>query len=737
MTGTASNFAAGIAKVLSGLNRQRREAVVGVGSLARRVAAPFVTVNAYGAELESARALADDAVAKATAAHERLREALEILPQGIVFLDPEGRYILWNQKYADLYKRSADLFQVGARLEDTLRIGVERGDYPAAKGREEQWIAERLSLLYNPGVQHEQVLADGRCILIEERRTSDGGVIGLRMDITELKQREASFRLLFEDNPVPMFVLRRDTQAFLAANAAAVTHYGYSRNEMRALTLRDLHMASDAAVKPGMEEFQDNVLTCKHCTRSGKVIEVVMFSRFLDYEGVEAVLVAVIDITERKQAEARIAHMAHHDALTDLPNRVLFRERMAEALSKRTRTGNSVGTLCLDLDNFKLVNDTLGHPIGDQLLEAVAERIACVVRKGDTAARLGGDEFAILVPDVKAPDELAVLAQRLIAAVGEPYLIEGHAVTIGTTVGIAVAPVDGDCADRLLRNADLALYRGKADGKCTFRFFEAEMDARAQKRRELEIDLRTALAEEQLDVHYQPLVELSSGAIIGFEALLRWPHPKRGNIAPSEFIPLAEESSLIIPLGNFVLHRACADAAKWPDNIKLAVNLSPLQLRVGNVFVTVQDALKQSGLHPSRLDLEITESVLLDRTEQVIASLHALRALGVRISMDDFGTGYSSLSYLRSFPFDKIKIDRSFVHDLEGNPQTRAIVRAILGLASGLDIKVVAEGIETQSDLSCLEAEGCKEGQGFYFSAARPQDEVLKLLSSPRSRHVA
>jgi predicted signal transduction protein with EAL and GGDEF domain len=359
------------------------------------------------------------------------------------------------------------------------------------------------------------------------------------------------------------------------------------------------------------------------------------------------------------------------------------------------------------------------------------------MRKGDTAARLGGDEFAVLVPGLKGPEELAALAQRLIEVVSEPYQIEGLAVSVGTTVGIAVAPGDGDDADRLLRNADLALYRAKADGKSTFRFFEMEMDARAQARRQLEIDLRAALAEERLEVHYQPLVELSTGNIVGLEALLRWPHPQRGYVPPSEFIALAEETGLITPLGNFVLRRACADATRWPDHVRLAVNLSPLQFRVGNVFVTVREALKETGLGPDRLDLEITESVLLERTDQVIASLHALRALGVRISMDDFGTGYSSLSYLRSFPFDKIKIDRSFVRDLRSNPQTLAIVRAILGLASGLDMKVVAEGIETKHDLACLAAEGCKEGQGFFFSTARPQAEVLQVLSNGRCRHVA
>jgi diguanylate cyclase (GGDEF)-like protein/PAS domain S-box-containing protein len=708
-----------------------------VRRLASRCADALAAFDSNRTKLKSARAVADAAVATAAAAHERLREALEILPQGIVFLDNEGRYILWNQKYADIYKRSADLFKVGARLEDTLRVGVARGDYPAAIGREEAWIKERLELLYKPGRQHEQVLADGRCVLIEERQTSDGGVIGLRMDISDLKQREASFRLLFEDNPVPMFVLRRDTQAFLAANAAALSHYGFSRDRLLSMTLHELRAVGDETVGAEDDPLEAGVTTSKHRTRDGQTIEVVVFSRQLDYEAVPAVLIAVIDVTERKAAEARIAHMAHHDALTDLPNRVLFRQRMADALAQRSRSGNLIGTLCIDLDNFKLVNDTLGHPIGDGLLQDVAARIERVIRKRDTAARLGGDEFAVLVPEMKSPQELAVLAQRLIDVISEPYVIEGHMVTVGSTIGIAVAPTDGADADHLLRNADLALYRAKAAGKSTFRFFEPEMDAQAQTRRQLEIDLRAAIAMEKLEVHYQPLVDLVTKDVVGFEALLRWPHPQRGYIPPAEFIPLAEETGLITPLGNFVLLRACADAMAWPEHIKLAVNLSPMQFRVGNVLRTVSDALTTTGLEPDRLDLEITESVLLDRTDHVIAELHALRALGVRISMDDFGTGYSSLSYLRAFPFDKIKIDRSFVRDLPSNRHTLAIVRAILGLASGLDMKVVAEGIETQADLACLAAEGCKEGQGFLFSEARPQDEVLKLLAEAPQRNVA
>jgi diguanylate cyclase (GGDEF)-like protein/PAS domain S-box-containing protein len=536
---------------------------------------------------------------------------------------------------------------------------------------------------------------------------------------------------------VPMFVLRRDTQAFLAANAAAQSHYGYSREELLAMDWHDLRIDTDAGADDDPTSFDTVVVASRHKTCDGRALEVVVYSRQLDYEGVPAVLVAIMDVTERKEAEARIAYMAHHDALTELPNRVLFRDHLTDALAERDRSGGFIGAICIDLDNFKLVNDTLGHPLGDRLLQDVAHRIRRVTRQRETAARLGGDEFAVLVPAMKSPQELALLAQKLIEVISDPYFIDGHAITVGATIGIAVSPTDGVDADRLLRNADLALYRAKSDGKSTFRFFEHEMDAKAQARRQLEVDLRAALAGEKLEVHYQPLVNLSDGEIVGFEALLRWPHPTRGYVPPSEFVPLAEETGLITALGNFVLGRACADASEWPEHIKIAVNLSPMQFRVGNVFTTVKDALEVSGLEPQRLDLEITESVLLERTDHVIAHLHALRALGVRISMDDFGTGYSSLSYLRAFPFDKIKIDRSFVRDLPGNRHTLAIVRAILGLAAGLDMKVVAEGIESQADLACLAAEGCKEGQGFYFSEARPQAEIVDLLEENSRRQVA
>jgi diguanylate cyclase (GGDEF)-like protein/PAS domain S-box-containing protein len=703
---------------------------------ARKQAAKKSTRAALDAKaLVRARAQAEAASEQARQAHARLRDAIDILPQGIVFLDADGRYILWNQQYADIYKRSADLFAPGARLEDTLRVGVARGDYPEALGREEEWIAERVNRLYNPCGRHEQRLTDGRCILIEERRTSEGGIIGLRVDITEMKQREASFRLLFEANPVPMFVHAIDDQKILAVNDAAVEHYGWSRARILQMTLRDIH---DPLEHVGLTDSFSGCpddwagRTWRHRKADDTLIDVAIFSRQLSYENQPAALIAAIDITERKQAEARVAFMAHHDALTSLPNRLLLRVRMEELLARMRRTGNSVATLCLDLDNFKTVNDTLGHPFGDLLLQSVAERLRTALRERDTVARLGGDEFAILQADVRQPEEVSVLAERLLAVVSEPYELDGHLVSVGASIGIALAPGDGEDADRLLKNADMALYRSKADGKGLFRFFETEMDARVQTRRRLEVGLRTALQTEGLELHYQPLVDLATGEVGGLEALLRWPHSERGMIPPSEFIPVAEETGLIGAIGAFVLRRACADAIRWPETVKVAVNLSPLQFRTGNLLLAVTEALEKSGLAPKRLELEITETLLLEKSDQVLATLHALRALGVRISMDDFGTGYSSLSYLRSFPFDKIKIDRSFIHDLGSNVDSQAIVRAIVCLGSSLGITVTAEGVETESDLACLKAEGCNEGQGFLFSAARPQSEILQLLQAKR-----
>jgi diguanylate cyclase (GGDEF)-like protein/PAS domain S-box-containing protein len=691
--------------------------------------------------LSRAIAATEASKAEAERAHARLRDAIDILPEGIVFLDGDGRYVLWNRRYADIYKRSADVFQVGARLEDTLRIGVARGDYPAAIGREEEWLAERLGLLRNPSGSHEQTLSDGRCILIEERQTSEGGVIGLRVDITEMKRREASFRLLFDGNPVPMFVLAAADRRFLAVNDAALAHYGYERAALLDKTFSAIQPDSDGEELPGLDTDHSEDKAADQAGRTwrqrkadGSPIDVALFSRRLTHDGHEAVMMAAIDITERKRAEARIAFMAHHDALTLLPNRLLLRQRMEEMLSRARREKHSVATLCIDVDNFKSVNDTLGHPVGDLLLQTVAKRLRSVLRTEDVVARLGGDEFAILQSDVTHPSDASQLAERVLQTLNEPYTLDGHLVTIGASIGLALSPSDGDHPDLILKNADMALYRAKGDGKGVFRFFEAEMDARVQARRQLEIELRAALKADMLEVHYQPLVNLGSGETTCYEALIRWNSPTRGPVPPSEFIPIAEETGMIGQIGAFVLRRACADAAAWPKPLKVAVNLSPLQFKSTNLLLVVKQALEQAGLAPHRLELEITETLLLERSSQVLATLHALRALGVNICMDDFGTGYSSLSYLRSFPFDKIKIDRSFIHEMGVNEDSRAIVRAIIGIGSSLGITITAEGIENESDLVRLKAEGCTEGQGYLFSAAQRQSDVVAAMKEEAKR---
>ncbi len=437
-----------------------------------------------------------------------------------------------------------------------------------------------------------------------------------------------------------------------------------------------------------------------------------------------------MDITERKRAEARLAFMAQHDGLTGLPNRTLLRQEMDEMLQHTRRSSDKVAVLMLGLDNFKAVNDTLGHAVGDKLLRGVAKRLRSTLREEDTLARLNSDEFAIVQSGMVRPEDAVLLARRLLEAVGEPYLLDGHSIVIGASIGIAMSPGDGDESEKLLKHADMALSRAKNDSRGTFSFFESGMDARAQSRRKIEIDLRDAIQGDMLRPYYQPLVDLSSGRITGFEALVRWPHPERGMISPAEFIPVAEETGLINALGSLILHRACRDAAAWPDDIRVAVNLSPLQFRAGNLLSVVMEALKQSGLPARRLELEITETLLLEKSSQVQATLHALRALGVRISMDDFGTGYSSLSYLRSFPFDKIKIDQSFVRGLGTNNDAQAIVRAIISLGVGLGVTITAEGVETEGELNCLRGEGCHEAQGFLFSHARPNAEIVAMLDT-------
>lgn len=434
-------------------------------------------------------------------------------------------------------------------------------------------------------------------------------------------------------------------------------------------------------------------------------------------------------ITAALASSREEAHrLALHDTLTGLPNRALLAERMGHALAHVRRHHTKLAVLCLDLDRFKQVNDTFGHPTGDALLRAVAGRLGGCLRSCDTVARLGGDEFAIIQAPLDRVEDAGTLAQRIVETLSDPYDLNGHKVVVGASVGIALAPADTTDSDHILKMADMALYRAKADGRGLFRMFEPGMDTKMQARRVLESDLRRAVEAQEFELNYQPLVDLPSGRVSALEALVRWRHPKRGLIQPDEFIPLAEETGLIGPIGEWVLHQACATAAGWPADVKVAVNVSAAQFKRPGLVAAVFDALAASALPPERLELEITETAFLADADATLATLHRLRARGVRIAMDDFGTGYSSLGYLRSFPFDKIKIDRCFIRDVGTSMDCKAIVRAVTGLGSNLGITITAEGVETTAQLDQLRAEGCDQVQGFLFSRPVPARDVAAFL---------
>jgi diguanylate cyclase (GGDEF)-like protein len=440
------------------------------------------------------------------------------------------------------------------------------------------------------------------------------------------------------------------------------------------------------------------------------------------------------EIADREELQAKSQYLAYHDSLTGLGNRLLFKEQLDEALKDVSVTSHPVAVLFLDLDGFKAVNDTLGHSVGDLLLKSIAAKLRDLLPVTDRIARLGGDEFAILQVSGPQPTSSISLAEKIIEVVGHPHSIDGHDVAVGASIGIAVARPDQMNTESFLKSADLAMYNAKSEGRGTYRIFDPQMDEIIQNRRSLERDMRAALAQGGFELFYQPLVNLQSKNVTAFEALMRWHHLDRGTVPPSEFIPVAEEMGLIVQLGEWALRSACQEAAKWPDEVRVSVNLSPLQFAKGNLVSIVMSALASAGLPASRLELEITESVLLEKSERNIAILNQLRALGVRISMDDFGTGYSSIGYLRSFRFDKIKIDQSFVRDLLIDEGSLAIVRAIAGLGISFGMTTTAEGVETEEQVRCLDLEGCIEVQGYLYSKPVPRDEVAGLLASLNTR---
>ncbi|MBS7541918.1 EAL domain-containing protein [Ancylobacter oerskovii] len=569
-----------------------------------------------------------------------LRNAIEAMSDGFVMWDEQDRLVTCNQRYRDIYPIVAPFMLPGIRYEELIRKGVEVGQFPDAGPDAEAFVAGMVAWHRSGTGTDERRLPDGRWILVRERHTADGGIVGIRTDVTMLKTALAEL-----------------AEANVRANEAA------------------------------QEAQRQNAA-----------------------------------LTER---ESRIRFLAHHDDLTRLPNRVLFRERAEAALHGAKEQGVRMALLYLDLDRFKDVNDTLGHPIGDALLRAAADRLLGCVGDSDRIARLGGDEFAVISLAPAASAEAQILSGRIIETLSAPYSILGHSIAISVSVGIALADGMGTDADALLKQADLALYEAKAQGRGTYRIFAPEMDEHLRARLEMEADLRQALAAGQFELAYQPIFQLAQARLSGFEALLRWTHPRRGTVCPGLFIPLAEETGLIVEIGAWVLRRACEDIAGQPGELKVAINISPVQLAFGGIVETVGEVLRATGLDPGRLELEITETTLFADNQRNLDVLRRLRLLGVRIVLDDFGTGYSSLSHLRLFPLDKIKIDRSFVQEMPHRADSAAIVDALAALALRLGMTTTAEGIETAEQLDVVRRAGCTEGQGYYLGRPRPLQQAL------------
>jgi len=562
-----------------------------------------------------------------------------------------------------------------------------------------------------------------------------------RHEISDARVATERRNLVTAVNNIPQGLVLYDASArIIICNAPYIEMFGLSPDVAKpGCTMQRLiaHRQETGSFDGDVDEFCDAIIRNVQLGRGtrqltqapgGRAIEIV--NKPLPEGGWVA---TIEDITERTRTENKIAYMAHYDALTDLPNRVLFRQRLEQALTT-IRPDEQLAVMYIDIDEFKSVNDALGHQIGDELLRAIADRLRSCLGETDIAARLGGDEFAVIQTAVRNQTQTMQLLAAIYRAIRQPIDCSGHLISADASIGIAVAPTDGLDLDQLLRNADLALYGAKSDGRRTYRFFESGMDARAKARRSLELELRQAIADGSFELHYQPLLHLEDGRVSCCEALLRWRHPERGTISPADFIPVAEDTGLINDLGHWVLNTACREAVSWPDHIHVAVNVSPVQFKSQTLALNVAAALAASGLAPSRLELEITEAVLIRDDEAALDVLHQLRELGVRIALDDFGTGYSSLSYLQRFPFDKIKIDRAFIKDLAGTGASSTIVQAVVNIAAASDMTTTAEGVETEQQRNLLRILGCTEMQGYLFSRPVPATEVRKFLSSHREK---
>lgn len=675
--------------------------------------------------------------------------AINNMSQGLCFFDGTQRLIVCNQRYMEIYNLDPARVRPGITLQEIVDLRYEAGSFPDMTP--DEYLVWRSNIAVSAQASDTIVkLKNARIIKIHHQPMPDLGWVATHDDITDhvrieenLEEQNQRFDAALNNMPHGLSMFDSD-QRLIVCNRRYQEMYRLPAE----LTARGagLKAIMDYRAATGQSPIDADGFYQEQARRSGsgsacsyKVTLNDGRTLQIDYEPMTSGgwVTTHQDTTEATRAEARVTYLARHDSLTELPNRLQFRDVLNDALISVNCGDNKIALISIDLDQFKAVNDTLGHPAGDELLKAVSGRLRNCVRKSDIVARLGGDEFAIIRSEAADRQGLALLASRLIDSLSEPFRIGDDEVTIGTSVGIAIAPDHGQDFDTLLKSADMALYRAKSDGRGIHRFFEQAMDAKVREQRALEAELCKALANGEFEVFYQPLVNIAGREVVGFEALLRWRSPARGLVLPNVFIPVLEEIGLINEVGAWVLKRACTDAIQWPSQAKVAVNLSPVQFKSNRLGLDVCAALASSGLPAQRLELEITETAMLQDAATTLAMLRELKALGLSISLDDFGTGYSSLSYLQKFPFDKIKIDKSFVCELPNKEESLAIVRAIIRLADSLGMSTLAEGVETQGQFAILRKEGCVEAQGYLFSRPVTADQVAQLYTSVKSLFAA
>jgi len=668
------------------------------------------------------------------------------MTQGLILYDASARVVVCNQRYIDMYGLAPAVVKPGSHFYDIIRHRKETGSF---KGDVDEFCSTVLASVAQGKVTHHILeSADGRAVQIVNRPLAQGGWVATMEDITQRRnleqERDRNYEFLRQIiDHIPSQITVKDARdgRYLLVNRVVEAQFGLPRTDIVGKTAFDVFpkAAADIIAADDDKTLQSDagLFLEEHLWESQGLGKRFITSKRIgirDQAGEPRYIINVVeDVTDRRRADEKIAHLAHYDALTDLPNRVLFREQVEREL-QRTNRGEQFALLYIDIDEFKGINDSLGHHVGDELLKVVATRLRNCIRETDLVARLGGDEFAVIQTNAGNVADVVEFVTRIHEAIRQPYQCLGHQLTTDASIGIALAPRDGTDLEQLIKNADLAMYGAKADGRRTHRFFEPAMDASAKARLKMQQDLRQALVDGGFEIHYQPVVDLRHDEVTGCEALLRWRHPERGLISPAEFIPVAEDTGLIVELGEWVLRTACAEAASWPDHVRLAVNVSPVQLKCQTLALKIASALAASGLRASRLELEITEAVLIRDDEAALAILHQLRAIGVRIALDDFGTGYSSLSYLKRFPFDKIKIDRCFVSDIAEIDGSWAIVQAVVNIAAARNMTTTAEGVETLEQKKRLRALGCTEMQGYLFSAAKPGPEVRQLFDPRRAR---